>query len=173
MQLKGQIFPLPVIEDQIAKQQGKIFSFLIDLEDGFHQMLLEEECWHLTAFITPFGVCEWKVLPMGVKVGPQCFQRLVQWVVRNCPFSDPYIDDVLTSTSDSCRYDPSARGKGKLFNSHALDDQSAFLQPCFPPPPVLPDGSPNPDMQSEFTIVVLRVPLYRISYTFIICVYVS
>ena len=60
------------------------------------------------AFITPLAVYEWKVLPMGVKVGPQVFQRLVQWVVRNCPFSDPYIDDVLTSTGHSCKYDPSA-----------------------------------------------------------------
>ena len=149
-QLKGQNFPLPVIEEQIAKQQGNFIFSLIDLEYGFNQMHLEEECWHRTASITPFGVYEWKVLPMGVKVGPQVFQRLVQWVVRNCPFSDPYIDDVLTSTGHSCKYDPSARGKGKLFDSHALDDQSAFLQPCFSTPPVPPDGSPNPDMQSEF-----------------------
>ena len=38
-------------------------------------MHLEESSRSLTAFITPFGVYEWKVLPMGVKVGPQVFQR--------------------------------------------------------------------------------------------------
>ena len=83
--LKGQNFPLPVIEDQIAKQQGNLIFSLIDLEDGFHKMHLEEECWEMTAFIIPFGVYESKVLLTGVKVGPQVFQRLVQWVVRNCP----------------------------------------------------------------------------------------
>mmetsp|Transcript_76587 Transcript_76587/g.127581 ORF Transcript_76587/g.127581 Transcript_76587/m.127581 type:complete len:419 (-) Transcript_76587:133-1389(-) len=46
-------------------------------------MHLEESSRSMTAFITPFGVYEWKVLPMGVKVGPQVFQRLVAWVVRN------------------------------------------------------------------------------------------
>ena len=147
-QLKGQNFPLPVIEDQIAKQQGYFILSLIHLYDGFHQMHLQEECWHLTAFITPFCVHEWKVPPMRVTVGPQVLQRVVQWVVCDCPFSDPYIDDVLTSTGHSCKCDTSARGEGKLFDSHALDDQSAFLQLFFSPAPVFPDGSANPDMQS-------------------------
>ena len=68
-QLKGLNFPLPVIEDQLARQEGNSVFSLVDLEDGFHQMHLEESSRSLTAFITPFGVYEWKVLRMGVKVG--------------------------------------------------------------------------------------------------------
>ena len=34
-------------------------------------MHLEEDNKHLTTFRTPFGVFEWNVVPMGVKVGPQ------------------------------------------------------------------------------------------------------
>ena len=41
--LKGNIFPLPVIEDRIANQQGNFIFTILDLEDGFHQMHLEEE----------------------------------------------------------------------------------------------------------------------------------
>ena len=67
-QLKRSNFPLPVIEDQLANQHGFLFT-LLDLEDGFHQMHLEEDSKHLTAFCTPFGVFEWNVLPMGVEVG--------------------------------------------------------------------------------------------------------
>ena len=74
-QLEGVNFPLPVIEDQLARQVGNSVFSLIDLEDGFHQMHLTESSCHLTAFITLFGVYEWRVLPMGVKVGPQVFQR--------------------------------------------------------------------------------------------------
>ena len=62
-----------MIEDQLARQVGKSVFSLVDLEDGFHQMHLEPSCCHLAAFITPFGVYEWLVLPMGVKVGPQVF----------------------------------------------------------------------------------------------------
>ena len=88
-QLKGVNFPLSVIEDHLPRQVGNSVFSLVNLEAGFHHMYLTESCCHLTAFIASFGVYEWRVLPKGVKVGPQVFQRLVAWVVRNCPFSGP------------------------------------------------------------------------------------
>ena len=95
--LVGKNFPLPVIEDQLSNEQGNLLYSLIDLEDGFHQMHLEEDSKRLTAFCTPFGVFEWNVLPMGVKVSPAAFQEMVQHVTRNCPSSKPYIDDIMSS----------------------------------------------------------------------------
>ena len=83
-------------------------------------MHLEESSRFLTAFITPFGVYEWKVLPMGVKVGLQVFQRLVAWVVRNCPTSGPYIDDLLTGTGVPRNYAHSDHGPGKFFSFTAM-----------------------------------------------------
>ena len=76
-QPEGNNFPIPVIEDQLANQQGIFLFTLIDLEDGFHQMHLVEESKQLTAFCTPFGVFEWNGLPMGVKMGPAAFQEMV------------------------------------------------------------------------------------------------
>ena len=93
-QLKGENFPIPVIEDQLAKQKGNFLWTLVDLEDRFHPMRLEEESQKYTRFITPFGVNFWKVLPMGVKVGPQVFQRMVAHILNGCSRSGPYIDDV-------------------------------------------------------------------------------
>ena len=61
-------------------------------------MHLEESSKHLTAFCTPFGIFEWNVLPMGVEVGPAAYQQMVQYVTRNCPQSQPYIDDILLSS---------------------------------------------------------------------------
>ena len=96
--LKGNSFPLPVIEDQIADQEGNFIFSIINLEDGFHQTHLEESSKHLTSFCTPFGNFEWNVLPMGVHVGPAAYQQMVQYVTRNCPQSRPYIDDILSSS---------------------------------------------------------------------------
>ena len=97
-QLKGKNVPLPVIEDQLANQHGNFLFTLLDLEDGFYQMHLEEESKHLTAFCTPFGVFEWNVLPMGVKVGPAAYKEMVQHVTRRCSAARPYIDDILASS---------------------------------------------------------------------------
>ena len=74
-QLQGHEFPLPVIEDMLLRQQGNRLWTLLDLEDGFHQMPLSEDGLQYTAFCTPWGVFEWRVLPRGIKVGPQAFQR--------------------------------------------------------------------------------------------------
>ena len=96
--LKGNSFSLPVIENQIANQEGNFISSIIDLEDGFHQMHLEESSKHLTAFCTRSVIFEWNVLRMGVKVGPAAYQQMVQYVTCNCPQSQPYIDDILSSS---------------------------------------------------------------------------
>ena len=76
-QLHGCEFPLPVIEDLFVKQAGNQLWTLLDLEDGFHQMPLSECSRQYTAFCTPFGVLVWRVLPMGLRVGPQAFQRML------------------------------------------------------------------------------------------------
>ena len=126
-------------------------------------MHLEPCCCHLTVFIAPFGVNEWLVLPMGVKVGPQVFQRLVQRVLRTCPHSGPYIDDVLTGTGDPQRPRTSFCGVGRFLDSQAYQDKvsAQFLQACLSPPPVLPDGSSNPDMATPYVYDFPECPSQR------------
>jgi hypothetical protein len=94
-QTKDDPFPLPLIEDLITKQSLNRLWSIFDLEDGFHQMHLHPESQPYTACITPKGLYQWTVLPMGVKNGPDMFQRMIQWVLRDLPISMVYIDDVL------------------------------------------------------------------------------
>ena len=62
-------------------------------------MPLSEDSWQYTAFYTPWGVFEWKVLPMGVKVCPQAFQRVVSDCIKHLqPGTMPYIDVLLSGT---------------------------------------------------------------------------
>ena len=76
---------------------------------------LLEECRYLTAFCTPAGTFEWKVLPMWVEAGPQAFRRLVSWCVgRLKPHIRAYIDDTLVGTQ------PTRSGEGRLLNSQAI-----------------------------------------------------
>ena len=119
--LEGHEFPLPVIEDLLQRQHGNHLWTILDLEDGFHQMPLTEESRPLTAFCTPWGVYQWNVLPMGVKVGPQVYQRMVTHCIRHLPPSvRAYIDDLLVGTPPS----KASRGKGKLLDSCALDEEA-------------------------------------------------
>ena len=102
--------PLPVIEDMVAEQSGNALWSVFDLEDGFHQMHLHPDSLPLTAFVTPWGLYEWTVLPMGLKTAPSAYQRLVSWCLRDFTRgygTEPYIDDVCHATADKDNPDPS------------------------------------------------------------------
>ena len=99
-QIADEAFPLPVIEDLFLEQSGNAIWSIFDLEDGFHQMVLEAESRPLTAFVTPWGLFQWTVLPMGLKTAPQAYQRMVQLCLEKTGVK-PYIDDVLRGTPDT------------------------------------------------------------------------
>ena len=84
-------------------------------------MPLTEESRQLTAFCTPWGVYQWNVLPMEVRVGPQVYHRMVTHCIRHLtPSVRAYIDDLLVGTPRTKAY----RGKGKLLDSCALDEEA-------------------------------------------------
>ena len=99
-QIKDLHFPLPNIEDRLVEEGKNVLWTIFDLEDGFHQMPLSEESKKLTAFMTPWGVFEWEVLPMGLKTAPAAYQRMVDWCLSQDPDirARPYIDDILEGT---------------------------------------------------------------------------
>ena len=67
--------PLPRI-DKILRDctKGKIFG-KIDMTNSFFQMKVHPDDIHLMATLTPWGLYEWMVMPMGVRNAPACHQR--------------------------------------------------------------------------------------------------
>ena len=101
-QLSDEACPLPVIEDPFLGQSKNAIRSIFDLEDGFHQMVLEPESRPLTAFVTLWGLFQWAVLPMGLKTAPQAYQRMVQLcLLRGTPDTEdnPDLDAPVT---DGC-----------------------------------------------------------------------
>ena len=117
-QTKDDPFPLPLIEDLITKQSANRLWSIFDLEDGFHQIHLDPASQEYTAFVTPNGVYQWTVLPMGVKNGPAKFQRMIAWVLRDVQNVMVYIDDVLVGTPQPAS------------DFRILEKDKASLPPC-------------------------------------------
>ena len=88
-------YPLPRIDDLLDRLHGaKVFSSL-DLMSGYHQIRLLPEDIPKTAFKTPLGLFEFKVLPFGLTNAPQVFSSVMADIFRGFPNVCIYLDDIL------------------------------------------------------------------------------
>ena len=79
-QSKAGGWPIPNIKhviERISRTNAQYFAVL-DLTQGYYQMLIDEASRHLTAFRTAFGIFEWNRLPMGLKGAGSYYQSHMQ-----------------------------------------------------------------------------------------------
>lgn len=67
--------------DQIQRAAGHRYYTFIDLKDGFWHVTLSESDREKMAFITPFGLFEWLVMPFGLCNAPATFQALMEEIL--------------------------------------------------------------------------------------------
>ena len=91
-------YNLPLIDTILQRQaMMKVFTVL-DMKKGYHQMPLSQESRPMSAMVTPSGLWQWKVMPMGVKNGNAAFQRMMEWVLKDLPNATPFVDDVIIAS---------------------------------------------------------------------------
>jgi hypothetical protein len=93
-------FPLPRIDQIIDSTAGCTRLSFLDAYFGYNQIKLKKEDEEKTAFITPYGVFCYQVMPFGLKNVGATYQRMMQ----NCLKSQigrniqVYIDNVVITT---------------------------------------------------------------------------
>ncbi|CAF4734556.1 unnamed protein product, partial [Rotaria sp. Silwood2] len=89
--------PLPNMEVTLQTLGGGYHCFSkLDLKSGFWQLPIDEKDRDKTAFITPFGLHEWNVLPQGLRNASPSFQRIMNNVLSSCiDFCLVYLDDIV------------------------------------------------------------------------------
>ena len=88
-------FPLPRIEDCIDRVGNAKFISKLDLLKGYWQVPLSERAKAVSAFITPEGLFECKVMPFGMRNAASTFQRLMWIVTRDLEGCVVYLDDIV------------------------------------------------------------------------------
>ena len=91
-------FPLPRIVESLDSLHGSTVFSTCDLASGFHQIAMDPDHQHKTAFVTPFGLFEYTRMPFGLCNSPATFQRLMQNVFNDLIFQIllVYLDDIVT-----------------------------------------------------------------------------
>jgi hypothetical protein len=93
-------FPLPRIDQIIDSTAGCARLSFLDAYFGYNQIKLKKQDEEKIAFITPYGVFCYQVMPFGLKNAGETYQRMMQ----NCLESQigrniqVYINDVVITT---------------------------------------------------------------------------
>ena len=102
---KADNYPLPCIDDLPDELDKAKFFSTLDLASGFWQIRVHPDS-QKTPFSTPFGLYEFRVMPLGLKNAPSVFQRLIMQQVLSGvnpndgpSFVTAYIDDLLVFSS--------------------------------------------------------------------------
>ena len=95
--IRADKFPLPRIDQIVQEFTDVQFFSKIDLTDGYWQIKLRERDRPYTAFHTPEGLYQYRVLPQGLSSSPAIFQRIMSSILEENigKFVRVYIDDIL------------------------------------------------------------------------------
>ena len=96
---KTDSFLIPRIDDCIEKIGCAKFVSKLDLLKVYWQVPLTSRAQRLSAFVTPTGLYQYKVMPFGMKNAPATFQRLIQQLTGDLVGCEGYIDDVVIYSS--------------------------------------------------------------------------
>ena len=89
-------YPMPRIDDLIDRLGKAKFITTLDLTRGYWQMPVAAEDQHKTAYATPFGLFQFRVMPFGLNGAPASFQRMMDRVVDDLQdFAAAYLDDLI------------------------------------------------------------------------------
>ncbi|XP_076449507.1 uncharacterized protein LOC143285940 [Babylonia areolata] len=94
--------PMPDIDALFAKLAGKRVFSKLDLSKGYWQIPVAEADRPKTAFMTPQGHFQWRVMPFGLKTAGAIFSRMMRKLLLPLGLSevDNFMDDILVSSVD-------------------------------------------------------------------------
>ncbi|CAA93236.1 retrotransposable element/transposon Tf2-type [Schizosaccharomyces pombe] len=95
--VKPNIYPLPLIEQLLAKIQGSTIFTKLDLKSAYHLIRVRKGDEHKLAFRCPRGVFEYLVMPYGISTAPAHFQYFINTILGEAKESHVvcYMDDIL------------------------------------------------------------------------------
>ena len=93
--IKRPNYPIPNLDDVLAKLSKAKFFSVVDCKDGFWQVKLTESSSFLTTFCSPFGRFRWLRMPFGISSAPEEFQRRLHEITAGLTGVEVIADDIL------------------------------------------------------------------------------
>lgn len=90
-------FPLPNVTEILDSLSGAIYFSHLDLQQSYYQTKLDTDSRKVTAFTTNTGQYQMKRLPMGLKISPSAFSRVMAIALSGLTYEKAflYLDDIV------------------------------------------------------------------------------
>ena len=95
--------PLPKISDLLQRLEGFQYATAIDLSMGYYHIPLDKYSQGLCGTVMPWGIYQYKVLPMGISNAPDIFQSIMMRLLGDLEYVHVYMDDILITSSGNFR----------------------------------------------------------------------
>ena len=103
--LKSNAYSMPRVDELIDRVRSAKYVSTLDLTKGYWQVSVAESDREKTAFITPYGLFQFKRIPFRFKGAPAIFQRMVDKLLNGMSnFVSAYIGDVIAFSSNWKEY---------------------------------------------------------------------
>ena len=88
---------MPGIDETLDALNGACYFSTLDLASGYWKVELHPKDKEKTAFVTPFGFYQFRVMPFGLCNVLATFQWLMEWVLAGLQWSSclVYLDDII------------------------------------------------------------------------------
>jgi hypothetical protein len=96
---------MPYIEELVSDLEGANFVSVVDVNDAFHQIDLDEDTRNLTVFSTPWGLYRYKRLNMGLCVSSEIFQGIMDNIFADLKNVKAAMDDILVYAKTQAIHD--------------------------------------------------------------------
>ena len=94
-------YPMPRVDELIESLGNARFITTLDLTKGYWQVPMSTGSKAKTAFATPGGFWQYRVMPFGLFGAPATFQRLMDQVLApHKAYASAYLDDVVIQSPD-------------------------------------------------------------------------
>ena len=107
-QSRTDAYPMPRVDDLIDRLGDAAYISTLDLSRGYWQVPVTKDARPKTAFITPYGLFQFRVMPFGLQGAPATFQRMMDVILDDVgEFTAACLDDVVihsTSWDDHVRH---------------------------------------------------------------------
>ncbi|KAM0708516.1 hypothetical protein Q7P35_005168 [Cladosporium inversicolor] len=90
-------YPIPLIKETLEQLSKAKYYTKLDIVAAFNNLRIREGDEWMTAFITQYGLYQYKVMPFGLCNGPASWQRYMNNIMQEYldEFCTVYLDDVL------------------------------------------------------------------------------